>query len=36
VERAKFFELAEQISVSSDPVERKRIKELMARMTYSE
>ena len=35
-EKAKFFDLADQLSVSSDPVERNRIKELLARMIFGE
>jgi predicted DNA-binding protein len=35
-EKSKFFELADQLSVTSDPLERKRIKELLARMTFGE
>lgn len=35
-EKSKFFELADQLSGTSDPVERKRIKELLARMTFGE
>jgi len=35
-EKAKFFELADQLSATSDPVERKRIKEILARMTFGE
>jgi hypothetical protein len=35
-EKTKFFELADQLSATSDPVERKRIKEILARMTFGE
>lgn len=35
-ERARFFDLADQLSATSDPVERKRIKEILARMTFGE
>jgi hypothetical protein len=35
-EKNKFFELADQLSASSDPAERKRIKESLARMTFGE
>jgi predicted DNA-binding protein len=35
-ERTKFFELADQLSATSDPAERKRIKELLSRMTFGE
>jgi hypothetical protein len=35
-EKSKFFELADQLSATSDPTERKRIKELLARMTFGE
>jgi hypothetical protein len=35
-EKTKFFELADQLSATADPVERKRIKELLARMTFGE
>jgi hypothetical protein len=35
-EKNKFFELADQLSASSDPAERKRIKEALARMTFGE
>jgi predicted transcriptional regulator len=35
-EKSKFFELADQLSAASDPVERKRIKEILARMTFGE
>lgn len=35
-EKSKFFELADQLSATSDPIERKRIKELLARMTFGE
>ena len=35
-EKARFFELADQLSATSDPIERKRIKETLARMTFGE
>lgn len=35
-EKRRFFELADQLSASSDPVERQRIKEELARMTFGE
>ena len=35
-EKTKFFELADQLSATSDPVEQKRIKEILARMTFGE
>lgn len=35
-ERAKFFDLADQLSATTDPVERKRLKEMLARMTFGE
>jgi len=35
-EKNKFFELADQLTASSDPAERKRIKEALARMTFGE
>ncbi len=35
-EKARFFELADQLGASSNPVERKRIKEKLARMTFGE
>jgi hypothetical protein len=35
-EKSKFFELADQLSATSDPIERKRIKELLALMTFGE
>ena len=35
-EKNKFFELADKLSTSSDPVEQKRIKEALARMTFGE
>lgn len=35
-EKAKFFELADQLSATSDPIERKRLKEILARMTFGE
>jgi hypothetical protein len=33
-EKRRFFELADRLSASSDPAERERIKEEMARMTF--
>jgi len=35
-EKTRFFELADKLSGSSDPLERKRIKEALARMTFGE
>jgi predicted DNA-binding protein len=35
-EKTKFFELADQLATTSDPVEQKRIKEILARMTFGE
>jgi hypothetical protein len=35
-EKAKFFELADQLSSASDPAERKRLKAVLARMTFGE
>ena len=35
-EKSRFFDLADQLSESSDPVERKRIKEILARMTFGD
>ena len=35
-EKARFFELADRLSVSSDPEEQKRLKEELARMTFGE
>jgi hypothetical protein len=35
-EKTRFFELADQLSATIDPAERKRIKELLARMTFGE
>ena len=35
-EKTKFFELADQLSATSDPIEQKRIKEILARMTFGE
>jgi hypothetical protein len=35
-EKLRFFELADQLSATSDPVERKKIKEKLARMTFGE
>lgn len=33
-ERSRFFELAEQLTSSSDPAERKRIKKELSRITF--
>jgi hypothetical protein len=35
-EKMRFYELADQLSAASDPAERKRIKEVLARMTFGE
>ncbi|HEV2299607.1 MAG TPA: hypothetical protein VGR72_13960 [Candidatus Acidoferrales bacterium] len=35
-EKTKFFQLAERLSDSSDPAERKRIKKELARLTFGE
>jgi predicted DNA-binding protein len=35
-EKSRFFDLADQLIATSDPAERKRIKEIMARMTFGE
>ena len=35
-EKSRFFELADQLTLTSDPNERKRIKELLAQMTFGE
>jgi metal-responsive CopG/Arc/MetJ family transcriptional regulator len=35
-EKSKFFKLADQLSAASDPIERKRIKDILARMTFGE
>jgi hypothetical protein len=35
-EKSRFFELADQLSATSDPAERKRIKEILSRMTFGE
>ena len=35
-EKSRFSELADQLSATTDPVERKRIKEILARMTFGE
>lgn len=35
-EKEKFFELADRLSAASDPTERKRIKDALARMTFGE
>jgi hypothetical protein len=33
-EKNKFFELADRLIATSDPVERKHVKEALARMTF--
>jgi hypothetical protein len=33
-EKSRFIELADQLCATSDPTERKRIKEILARMTF--
>jgi EAL domain-containing protein (putative c-di-GMP-specific phosphodiesterase class I) len=35
-EKTRFFELADKLSASSDPVDRKRTKQALARMTFGE
>jgi hypothetical protein len=35
-EKSKFFELADRLAASSDPAERKRFKDELARMTFGE
>ena len=35
-EKNKFCDLADRLTASSDPAERKRIKEALARMTFGE
>ena len=35
-EKSRFFELADRLSATSDPAERKRIKERLAQMTFGE
>ena len=35
-EKHKFFELADRLSTSDDPTERKRLKEELARITFGE
>jgi predicted DNA-binding protein len=35
-EKSKFFELADQLSATSDPIEQKRIKKVLAKMTFGE
>jgi hypothetical protein len=35
-EKSKFFELADQLSATTDPALRKQIKEILARMTFGE
>jgi len=34
LEKSKFLELADQLSAASDPMERKRIKDTLADMTF--
>jgi hypothetical protein len=35
-EKSRFFDLADQLSATTDPIERKRIKEKLAHMTFGE
>jgi hypothetical protein len=35
-EKSRFFALADQLAATSDPAERKRIKDALARMTFGE
>jgi metal-responsive CopG/Arc/MetJ family transcriptional regulator len=35
-EKSRFFELADRLSTTSDPLERKRIKAALAHMTFGE
>jgi hypothetical protein len=35
-EKSRFFDLADQLSATTDPSERKRIKAMLARMTFGE
>jgi len=35
-EKARFFELADRLIATSDPAERKRIKEMLVHMTFGE
>jgi len=35
-EKSKFFDLADLLSATTDPAERERIKEVLARMTFGE
>jgi len=35
-EKSRFFDLADQLSATTDPTERKRIKAVLARMTFGE
>ena len=35
-EKSKFLELADQLTATTDPAQRKRIKEILARMTFGE
>jgi hypothetical protein len=35
-EKSRFFDLADQLSAATDPAERKRIKAILARMTFGE
>jgi hypothetical protein len=35
-EKSRFFDLADQLSATTDPIEQKRIKEKLAHMTFGE
>jgi len=35
-EKKRFFELADQLETTRDPDDRKKIKEILARMTFGE
>ena len=35
-EKSRFFRLADELAAASDPVQRKRIKEELARMTFGD
>jgi len=35
-EKSRFFDLADQLSATTDPAERKRIRAILARMTFGE
>ena len=35
-EKSRFFDLVDQLSATTDPSERKRIKAMLARMTFGE